>query len=207
MRLFIAIDITPEIKDKLEVLVFDLSKDIKSLVRWVERENFHVNLKFLDEVNEGNVNEIKNVINQAIVNIDPKSPPASLGEALQASLILNIQDILVFPNINQPRVIGLKVGFTDELLKFASTLINNLDQLPYIQKEFRPFQPHLTLGRVKFNLTKTEKDSVADIKFKDKFSVKEICLFESRLGADGPVYNVIERFKFAYRVLRFPNHE
>jgi len=182
MRLFIGIDIPAEIKGKIDTLVYDLTKEIKSPVKWVEKENFHVNLKFLDEVAENNINEIKSIIKQEIGIIDPQS------------LIINIKDILVFPHINQPRVISLNVTFTDDLTKLATTLNKNLEQLPYIKKEFKPFRPHLTLGRVKFNLTEAEKGIIGNIKFNEKFAAKEICLFESQLGSSGPVYKIIEKF-------------
>lgn len=182
MRLFVGIDIPIEIKEKIDVLVYDLAKQIKSPVKWVEKNNFHVNLKFLDEVNENNIIEINSIIKQEIGIINPQS------------LIINIQDILVFPNINQPRVIGLKVVLADDLTKLALKLNKNLEQLPYIKKEFKPFRPHLTLGRVKFTLTEVEKGIVGNIKFNDKFEAKKICLFESQLGPQGPVYKIIEKF-------------
>lgn len=180
MRLFIGIDIPTEIKEKIDVLVYDLSKEIKSSMKWVEKENYHINLKFLDEVDENNVKEIKEIIKK------------TTADGLRTTVEIN--NILVFPHTNQPRVIGLNVTFTDDLTKLALALNKNLEQLPYIKKEFKPFRPHLTLGRVKFNLTEMEKGIVSNIKFNDKFEAKEICLFESQLGSSGPVYNIIEKF-------------
>lgn len=187
MRLFVGIDIPPEIKEKINDLVFNLVKQIKNPVKWVEKENFHVNLKFLDEVSENNVKEIKQLIKEATVK-----GLESTVNGLQTTVQIN--DVLVFPNINQPRVIGLKITFTDDLMKLAITLNKNLEKLPYIKKEFKPFRPHLTLGRIKFNLTEAEKGIISDIKFKDEFQAKEICLFESKLNSGGPVYKIIERF-------------
>lgn len=185
MRLFIAIDIPSEIKEKIDVLVNDLIKKIKSPVKWVEKENFHVNLKFLDEVNKNNVEGIKKILSFQISNFQVQSNERQIG----------INNVLVFPNINQPRVIGLRIMFTENLMKLAQELNKNLEQLPYIKKEFKPFRPHLTLGRIKFNLTEAEKGVVSKIKFNDQFEAKEICLFESKLGLGGPIYNIIERLQ------------
>ncbi len=192
MRLFIGIDIPAEIKEKIDLLVYDLTKKIKSQVKWVEKENFHVNLKFLDEVAENNIEEIKNIIKQTI----NYQLPACFAMRSIAGRLTTVQigDVLVFPHINQPRVIGLNITFADDLTKLATTLNKNLEQLPYIQKEFKPFHPHLTLGRIKFNLTEIEKGIISNIKFNEKFEAKEICLFESQLSSNGPVYKIIEKF-------------
>lgn len=180
MRLFIAIDLPQEIKEKIDLILFNLTKEIRSPVKWVEMENLHINIKFLDEVLENKIEEIKNIIKKSLIK--------------NKEFDIRIKNSLVFPNINQPRIIGLRIIFNRELDTLARDLKKKLEDLPFIKKEFKPFKPHLTLGRVRFNLSNKERDIVSEIKFEDRFPIKEICLFESRLTSNGPIYNILEKF-------------
>lgn len=182
MRLFIAIDLPRETKDKIDQLFFNLTKEIKSPIKWVENENLHINIKFLDEVAESKLDEIEGLIKEVTQNFN------------QQTLDINIQNVLVFPDINQPKVISLKIVSEDNLNKLAQELKIKFLQLPYIKKESKPFKPHLTLARVRFNLTRLEKEIISNIKFEDSFQVRDICLMSSRLTSSGPIYNIVKKF-------------
>lgn len=181
MRTFVGIDIPAEIKKKIDVLVYNLSKEIKSPVKWVEKENFHINIKFLDEVPDENVYDIVKTIKE------------SLSEGIEANV--EIGDGLIFPNPSSPKIICLRANFSQSLFKVVLEMNKNLEQLPQIPRDFKQFRPHITLGRVKATLNESEKTVVNVIKFRDKFTVNEICLFESQLKSSGPVYVTIERFQ------------
>ena len=58
MRIFISIPVPEVIKDQALQIRMELSR-LKPDIKWVEYENYHITLKFLGEVKEGKLNEIK----------------------------------------------------------------------------------------------------------------------------------------------------
>ena len=71
MRLFISIDLPREIKDYL----FGIQKQVRQAkITWVPKKNLHLTLKFLGEVKEDKVEEIKDAI-----NVSSSKIKASLG--------------------------------------------------------------------------------------------------------------------------------
>jgi len=92
MRLFAAIpvpdmikDYAWEIKNQLDVGLFD--------IKWVEYENYHLTLKFLGEVQEHEIQGIKDRLQMAA----EASPPINLF----------FGGLGFFPHRNHPRVIWL----------------------------------------------------------------------------------------------------
>jgi len=184
MRLFVAIDIPLEIKEKIDLFLFDFEKEIKSPVKWVERDNLHINLKFIGEVLDKKTTEITEAINRALQDYNNHQP-----------LVVNIENVLVFPNLYQPRVIGLKILTDKNLAELANKIKSEIEKLPDIEKETRQFKPHLTLGRVKGSLTNSERELIKNIKFTDSFTAGEIILYQSFLSAGGPEYKKVNKFE------------
>jgi 2'-5' RNA ligase len=62
-----------------------------------------------------------------------------------------------------------------------------------VLREDKPFHPHLTFGRVK---AFCKIDDILDQEFTgDPFTVESLVLFKSQLRPEGPLYEVLERFK------------
>ena len=65
MRLFIAVSIGEENKNK----IFDIQSVLKRScvdVKWIEKDNLHLTLKFLGEVAEDNLDSVKESIRRAV---------------------------------------------------------------------------------------------------------------------------------------------
>ena len=134
MRLFIAIEISDEIREALAQIQSRL-KYAGADVKWVEPKNIHLTLKFLGEVKEEKVEEIKSALNETVKGFKPFE--------------LSIKDIGAFPKIDFPRVIwaGLDKG-TSESKALAEAIDERLSRHGF-EKESRPFASHLTIGRVR----------------------------------------------------------
>ncbi|HUM35199.1 MAG TPA: RNA 2',3'-cyclic phosphodiesterase, partial [Candidatus Saccharicenans sp.] len=63
MRAFIAIDLTAEIKNNLAVLVNHL-KPLAKNIKWTARENYHLTLKFLGEISESEMEDVKKSLDE-----------------------------------------------------------------------------------------------------------------------------------------------
>ncbi len=178
-RVFLGIDLPDNLKFKIENLV--QSQRLNSLpIKLVERGNFHAAIKFLDDLTDEQIASV----------IKTVEPIIRIGHQIR----IQINDSLVFPNLNFPRVLALKVT-SPELISLTQEIINHLDALPFIQPENRKYTPHITLARIKDNLTPAEKEKIAGLKFSDEFNVGSIQLFKSELTQTGPIYSIIKQFK------------
>lgn len=175
MRLFIGIDIPQDLKEELSRLT-DKLKKCDCDAKWVELQNLHLSLKFLGEVDEDKIKNIKEILN-ATGNKHP-------------ALELNFENFGFFPNEKYPRVFFVATDKEGELKRIYSDIETALQNLGF-EKEER-FKSHITLARFR-SLKNIEalKKQVGSLTIKDKFTVNEITLFKSTLKPQGPVYEKI----------------
>jgi len=180
MRLFIAIGIPKQIKEALQKCSNELQQVIKqndlAKCNFVDVNNMHLTLKFLGEVNEQKLNDIKD----ALYEIDFESFNAQLS------------NVGIFPNENHVRVVWVGIKDGKHILKLQKDIEEKMDAIGF-EKDNKEFHPHLTLARVKFVkdksrftelLKKIEVDNV-------EFNVNGFSLIQSTLTPEGPVYKVL----------------
>lgn len=173
MRVFVAVDIPKGVMEDL--------KEIQKYLREAELKpvkDFHLTLKFLGEVSEPRVEEVK----EALKQIKFKSFKAQLTE------------IGVFPNPNYVRVVWVGVS-PEDFISLQKQVDNSLEKLGF--KKDNRFHPHLTLARVKFVKDKENfKKIFGNIKIeKREFEVNEFKLIKSTLTREGPIYEDLAVFK------------
>jgi 2'-5' RNA ligase len=129
MRLFVALDIDDQIRQRL-TLFMDGVRNFAPDARWVRPESLHVTLKFIGEQPEQNVDQIKH----------------ALESVSSAACEIHFKGFGFFPTSKSARVfwIGMQAG--PELATLASTIDDKMPALG-IEKETRAFSPHLTLAR------------------------------------------------------------
>ncbi len=144
--------------------------------KMVERENLHLCLSFLVEVEENEINDIcrkLDEISQRYKQFD-----------------VSTSEIKFIPNEGYVRVLALDCSNT--LLETISKNIKN-----EIGGDAKP--PHITLCRVK-SIEEKQK-TIEDIKKIDsdigKFTVSSIQLIKSELQKTGPIYSVIHESKLS----------
>lgn len=182
LRTFIAIRFSETFKDYLGKLQ-DVLKTSNADVKWVKKENIHLTLKFLGEIEDKKIGEITKIID----NLSSKMPVFQL----------ELSTLAAFPKKEYPRVIwvGLAKGGT-QIKQMAEELNNAISRLG-LPKEPRPFSSHITLGRVKSSLNK--KQLIEQLNYlegnfpKPTLSLKidKLTLFKSTLTPTGPIYEVL----------------
>lgn len=184
IRSFIAIELPEETKEFLKKISADL-QSVRADVSWVKPHGMHLTLKFLGSV--------KRVL---LSRIEQRVAPL-FGR--QRICEFQISKVGTFPNLLKPRVIW--AGVNDEssvLAPLVSDLEDLLEPLGFA-KEKRPFNPHLTLGRVRSS--NRVKDLAEAIRQKTnlsgpKFIADSAVLFQSTLKPSGAEYNELARFRF-----------
>src|SRR5437660_10107948 len=102
MRLFVAIEIVPEIRDRITDFILQVKPKLAA-ARWVRPEGLHITLKFLGNL----ADERSKAIEPALRRIQAPSPSFS------------VNDIGFFPNSRSPRVLWTGIEAGPELANLA----------------------------------------------------------------------------------------
>ena len=182
MRLFLAIPVSDAIKDYAASLRNELDMNHPD-VKWVEKINYHLTLKFLGEVAPASLGDIKKCLN-------------SIAEACPA-FSLKTRGLGFFPNRGRPRVIWAGIfGEMDKAEFLGERVDAYLSEFGFDPEKKRSF--HLTLGRIRSELGLDELQlKAAGINKRGEehsFAVDQFLLMESKLSSRGPHYSVLERY-------------
>jgi len=183
-RTFIAINLTYELKNYLTVIKNNINiPDTK--IKWVNKNNFHITLKFLGYQSLEKIERIKKSLEE-IVN-------------LHNSFVMQLSPFIgCFPSLNNPRIIwvGIEKGI-DNLKKLSDSINFSLSKRNLLEDK-KEFSSHITIGRVKFIKDKNLFfETLKNININQLLqNVKSLELMESQLTPTGPIYNIIEKYSF-----------
>ncbi|MHC4308140.1 MAG: RNA 2',3'-cyclic phosphodiesterase [Planctomycetota bacterium] len=182
IRVFIAIEINCEIKNKLSEYLRNL-KRVGADVKWVSPENIHLTLKFIGYVEEDALINLNRIINNAVASIEPFS--------------ISIGNIGAFPSLKRPRVIFVCVQEKgDNLLRIYEKLDKGVERLG-IKKESRKYVGHITLGRVKSQKNISKLKNALNSGTECYFGLEKVTslsLIQSKLSSTGPIYTRLNNF-------------
>ncbi|QRN84050.1 RNA 2',3'-cyclic phosphodiesterase [Chloroflexota bacterium] len=179
-RIFIAIRMPDEVIQKItQISQYFQSQLPEKALKWVETENLHLTLKFLGEIPEASISQVQELLTQVT--------------AAQKSFELSVEGLGMYPHAEQPRTIWLGVKGAKPMISLHGMLENALEDIK-IEKENRPFNPHLTLGRVRERTSREVAHHIGETLAAFKvdslgtFQVSQVHLIESLLTPQGPIY-------------------
>lgn len=184
-RIFIALDISEETKEKIARFISELKKEFLHLrVGWEKPEKIHLTLKFLGDIDEEQLSKVKEAVRKT----------ASDAKAFS----LRVEKTGCFPSPKKARILWL--GLSDEtgtLQNLHLALERELEEQGF-EKEGRPFQAHLTIARLREPQRSRELvEAHLRKKFEPvSFEVSAIVIYESKLQPAGSVYSVVETINF-----------
>jgi 2'-5' RNA ligase len=182
VRLFIAIEMSDEIRRKLESFLDEL-RGIAPQVKWVRAANLHVTLKFLGHTDAARISQMVNAL-QSIRSSRPVS--------------LEFRGLGFFPNEKRPRVFWAGMTSSTNLSGLATDIDHAMHQCGF-PLEARPFTPHLTLARFDPPGLPSNLGGILKQHASDNFgslSTPEFHLIESTLKSTGAEYTTIQSFRF-----------
>jgi len=176
MRCFVAVELDPALRSPLARMLREQLPRTRD-VRWVSERQLHVTLKFLGDVNDGQLPGICDAVAAAAARLTPF--PLRLGE------------LGCFPNPRSARVLWCGVEDADggcaAWLQHADPALAQLGFPP----ENRAFHPHITLGRSRnaagTGVIRRVLEEVSAPAPRE-MTVTRVVLFESRLGPGGAQY-------------------
>ncbi len=172
MRVFVASFIRDEkIKEIAKNLQNQFSKFLYA--KNVEIENLHITYTFLGEKSFSEVKTIEEKLKECLKN--------------EKAIIASISKILLIPNENFIRVIALEIKSLE-----AENLRKKI--VSFVGGDSHSL--HLTLARVKSFIDKQRfLDFIKTLIFEQVyFKINTICLVESLLTPNGPIYKIISAF-------------
>jgi 2'-5' RNA ligase len=179
-RGFIAIDIGDFPK------IIELENEVTNAganVKLVEPKNIHITLKFLGDTEETKIDEIENIIKNAVNNVTPFK--------------IQLRGTGVFPNPGYIKVIWIGIKQGEQIGIIADRIDEQLIKLGF-EREKRKFSPHLTIARVKTAKNKEKLTQIVE-KYRDAefidIKVDTIRLKKSELTPKGPIYTTLREIK------------
>lgn len=183
MRLFIALDIPAEVRERLDQYV-DRVRRLAPDARWARIESLHITLKFIGEVKDAKLEEIESVL--APIKASPFQ--------------VEFQDIGFFPTPRSARVFWAGVHALEALPQLATAVETAVEQVG-VAREKRPYHPHLTLARAPESSTARhcfrllqERLSGEDPPQFGTMTAHEFFLYQSRIMRGGSRYTKLRRF-------------
>lgn len=186
IRSFIAIPIEEHAKLAVLKIIENLKASTGMNARWITKDNIHLTLKFLGNIDEKQINRVKHAMD-------------SLKDA--GVFKIDLYQIGCFPSISKPRVIWIGIKEEEQVKRLFEKIEAHIGD---INKEERQFSAHITIGRLKgyINLHELEKlqklwnDTIISSSFVDK-----VVLFQSILSPKGAVYKPLYEVKLKKEAL------
>ena len=179
LRAFIALEIPPKIQHAIHQAASKLRGETESLVRWVQPENVHLTLKFLGDISPASVDTLTQMLRAEAESCPPFD--------------IHITGLASFPSPKRPRVIYIGIQAPAGLEALHHGIESATRRLGYESKE-RDFSPHLTIGRVKQNISAVEGQKIRQALEATKIDslgtarVDSVHLYKSDLKPTGAVY-------------------
>lgn len=197
MRTFIAIDLSPDIKQQMRTLQRRLQSDLRPLggdrlLKWTTPDKVHVTLRFLGDTSEVQTRRMAEDLRRITSEMAPFG--------------LQLGGIGVFPN--WPRLRVLWVGVEGELaaLHRLQQAVEAAAQAAGFAAEDNSFSPHITLARVGKEARGEDvrrigeflrSRSAQETPLAEAWRVEEIVHMQSQLRPEGAVYTPIQHFSLA----------
>ena len=176
IRCFISLELPREIMKYIEELQEQLTKNNFFYGKFTEIENLHLTLKFLGEISEDKVEQVKKKLKE----IDFKEFEVFIGE------------MGVFSK-RSFKILWVKL-LNKKIIELQKLIDDKVRELGFSVEE--RFMGHITLARIKKVVKKTEfLNYIKNLKLrKIKFRVKDFVLKKSVLTREGPNYQDLERY-------------
>ena len=172
IRTFLALELPQTVRNKLSAHAELISgHDKLQQIRWLPKENYHLTLAFLGNVEYNLINSLQLKLEQNL----------SYNKAVP----FRFSEITPFPFSGTPKIAAAMLEHSDELMQLQHNTAKCVRAFG-ISLERRRFTPHVTLGRLKSRSRKSIAFQPQQI-FLEGVSEK-VVIFQSELTPKGAVY-------------------
>lgn len=182
MRAFVAVFPPLKIRAAAVGAARETVRLLGAQMRWTKPENVHLTLKFLGEVQEEVLGNLRAALERTCAG--------------HASFDVELTGLGAFPSTRRARILWVGAGAgSDRLRSLATDLDAALVPLGF-EREERAFAPHLTLGRIRGRPAGLDlRPDIGGLGFR----VQQVELAESTLTPEGAIYRTIQAFALKER--------
>jgi RNA 2',3'-cyclic 3'-phosphodiesterase len=173
-RLFTGLEIPPDIAFELELMRGGVWG-----ARWIDRESFHITLRFIGDIEDGLAHEIADALDGVVAR----------------PFRIRLKGVGTFGG-NKPHALYVGVAAEGEDLKRLQATHERICQMLGLAPEQRKFTPHVTIARLKETRLDGLHDYIASHNLYESrpFEVKSFVLFSSRPSRGGGPYAIEEAY-------------
>ncbi len=185
MRAFVAVRIPPDVQDALAQLPRQLDA-ARPDVKWVGAGQFHVTLKFLDDITPPQ----QLAVEASLRRLAASEPPFSI----------RLEGVGAFPSLASPRVLWVGIAEGQEPLRRLAAALEQTSLALQLRQDARPFSAHVTIGRVRSARRLRElADGLRACAWPPPppWQARSVTLFRSELSTDGSRYTVLAEVPLA----------
>jgi 2'-5' RNA ligase len=176
LRIFIAALLPEEIKNHIACYL-DSIKDRAGGVKWESSQKLHITLKFLGDIDEEKLSEVKDIVSSSILG--------------RSKIKLTLSNFGGFPSLSRPRILHVGFGESRAIIDLQSNIDSQLSEVGF-EKDEREFIPHVTIGRVK---SKFKINPPLPMIEEKTFSIENIAVVQSFINNKGSEYKNLNVYK------------
>ncbi|MDY6872403.1 MAG: RNA 2',3'-cyclic phosphodiesterase [Chloroflexota bacterium] len=180
IRAFIAVNPPAEILNKIKkISAYFQTQTPEDALKWSGIKKYHLTLKFLGEISENKLPEIKTILARTAKT--------------QTAFEISVGGLKFFPNVKKPHTIVLGVQEGMPLVRLHQRLDFELQAVGF-PGDKRTFTPHLTLARVRRSVNRARAAKIGEtlsqfrVDTLGQFVVDEVHLYQSELNPKGSIY-------------------
>lgn len=187
VRCFVCVELGQPVRERLSRWVARF-RPMAPELRWVRDDAYHITLKFCGEIPYTHLYKLENALEHGLNLKRIRAFP------------LELAGVGAFPGFRQPRVLWAGIGGEDYQVQRVASVVESAAVAAGIEREKRPFHPHVTLARV----PPTAELPVGVLREMNnssgswgEWSVSSITLMRSELLPEGPRYTPISILEFS----------
>ena len=181
VRTFIAAEISGEVHACATKAIEHLS-NCNADIKWVRPSDMHLTIKFLGDVDYTGLSDVCRSLERAVADFEP--------------IEVECGGLGAFPRLERPRTIWLGIDDSEKRLAQLVGAVEDAMADIRFRRESRPFQPHLTLGRLRngqHSEALAEQIRNGEFTLRGGLVIDELVVFSSELAREGPTYTTIGR--------------
>jgi 2'-5' RNA ligase len=181
LRTFIALETPISHRDALAEYLLRWKRIYSRGINWVNPQNLHQTLLFLGDTSSSLLPEIKQILQEAVLETHPFE--------------LTLKGFELFP-ATQPRLLWAKLEAAERrIFVLAKTLYQAISEIG-LQPDQKPLKLHITMGRIKAAQTALAEQEFLSSPLPVTSALYDtITLYQSILRPEGAVYKPIESIK------------
>jgi len=175
VRSFVAVPLSEEVRAGLSSVAGTLAQSLPE-VRWSRKvENLHVTVKFLGQVEEDRFETLGTALAEAL-------GPLPRFE-------IEVRGMGAFPSARQANVIWVGLDDSARNMATVAAAVERVAERFGVARDQRPFRAHVTVGRCKGRGVDARAALLPFVGHDfGSLDVREVHLYESRLGGEGSTY-------------------